>query len=373
MSIGSLSLEIRDKSSSFLNFITGEAEGIVLSTTSPGGCFECRFRLKRRARLQYFDIGYPYEVWVSDNVGVFWRGRMERVRRVFHDFQEYIEIIALGGGVNTDDQVIVGDTTSATAGTAVETIVGTLISTYVPKVPNTSLVVTGRNLTASITIDGKRTRQAINDIIRLGTSANAPLLWHVWPDGSNNAYVFELVARPTTAGYTVDLNNVDLSFGFDGSAYANRVRISYTLAGVKTWRMVEDSAAQTLVNLIRETAIEAPEFVNATDADNAANTVLTQTKKLIAVAEDGSITSPFAILDSNAQVVPLHRVRAGKLLVIQGPESGAGTLGTIDWGNSVLIVRTEYNNDSGTLTLTFESFKTTLEGLIASVLTRTEI
>lgn len=363
------SLSIYDRAGLLVMPPGREVEGLSLSTVMPGGCEACRFTLRRQATRLYPDLDYNFDVRLADERGIFWRGKIEALTPTLSMEEEYIEVTALGGGVAGDDQIYTSHT--FTAGTSIQSAVGTVRSDLMASiVTEEALVTTGRTITADTTFTQARARSVLERLIQFGTSTNAPLQWAVWPDGTNYAYLLVLEARPTTAAYSINVLDFEHKGGFDGSLYFNRVRINYN-AGA-SWRMVEDGAEQTLTGRTREFVISAPELTNTTDVDNVGNTALTLVKQRRVQAQGGVVSSRYAVRDANGQAISPWRVRAGTLLYIQG-RMGTGLAGALDWANTAYIKATSYDDDSGQLSLTFETDQTTLEGMLSRLTKSLEI
>ena len=361
---------IYDWNGTFRNFLGSQAEGLILRTVAPGGCWDLEFSLQRKATLNYPDIDYPFDVRLYDNQGVFHRTRMERRTDELGDNAEQIQIRA----INTIADYQGYASKVFALGTAIETAVSTVRTDLMPKVTAESLVATGRTLTAAYTIKAKKARAVLQALCDLGTSADVLLYWYVWPDGAADAYQLLLEAKPATAGYFVDIRNIRGRFGWDGEQYANKVTVIYNAGASNV--SVQDTALQgtgpTGTNDIREKFLEVPDLANSTDATNLGNSALLVYKLLRGMPENAIISAPWAITDTNRQLVPLWRVRAGKRIAIRGLQPLR--LGTVtDGRNTPFITQTEYNADTGVLSLHFENIEATLEGMIAKLKQRTEI
>ncbi len=79
----------------------------------------------------------------------------------------------------------------------------------------------------------------------------------------------------------------------------------------------------------------------------------------------GTIAMPTAVRDMEGQIVPLWRVRAGTMLAINGITPVNGTYTTDR--NMLFITGTEFDVDTGVLTLMFESFRDTLQGVVSKL------
>lgn len=364
---GLFGMAVSDVNGVAINDLQDEAEGLTFSTVAPGGCLDARFLVKRPVRLSYPDLRYHNDLRISDNQGVFWRGRIEKWRGVLQEQDEYIEVTALQ--VTADD--LTYDTHTFASGTSIETCVGTVRTDLMTKVTTDSLVATGRNLSADLTVTDKRAREALNRLCEFGDSNDAQLLWYVWPDGAANAYQLTLEAQPSTPAYFCGLADFRGTLGYDGASYANRQRVRYN-AGAST-TTVNDTTAQGAgpagVNNIREgLLITRNDVTNATDAGRIGTVALNARKQLRVTAESGQIAAPWAVQDANRQQVPLWRVRAGGILALEGVLQ-SGQAGTYSFDRNMLfIVKTEYAVDTGILTLTFENFDTLLEGVLGKLL-----
>lgn len=365
-----LSLSLYDQDGNYVGNLESELDVWRLSTVINGGCLACVMRLPRAAKLNYPDLGFPYDVRVSDARGVFWRGTLELWEGDFQEQEEGIDLTALN--VNASLQSYTSKT--FTAATAIETCVSTVRTDLLQKVTAESLVATSRTLNGNLTVAGKRAREVLDLLCQHGNSSDALLQWAIWPDGTDAALQLALEVRPTTPGYSIHIEDLRGKIAFDGAAYANRQRVRYN--NNASWAVADDTTEQGAgpagKNRIQEgDIIDAPDVTDATDAGRIATTVLTTRKVLRPTASPATVAAPWAITDGDGQEIPLWRVRAGKLLEVRGPQPISGS--NYNWRNALYIARTEYDVFSGVLSLTFESLNATLEGMIARLVKRTTL
>lgn len=357
---------LSDQSGAFRNLVGAEAEGLIVTTAINGGCLTARCRFKRPVRLSYRDLGFNYDVRITDSDGVFWRGRLSRWRGVLEANTEYIEITARQA--NGSDQYY--QSKLFNAGMNISTAFATVMADLMPKVPTSSLLL-GVALTGSLTAAKRRAFDVLNLLAAYGGYQ-----WGIWPDGTSGsdtaAYQLVLETRPTAPAYYVDIGDWIGTIGFDDAHYANSQDVLFN--GGAAWATGANPAAMAAVNAtIMGPVYEAPDLTDGTDAAAIATALVAQRSQLRLSAEDGKITNPFGVLDANWHPVALHRIRAGKIIAINGViPDGQGN--TFDFSrNMAYIAGTSYDTDNGELTLTLESFATTLDGLMARLIHKTQI
>lgn len=359
-------LTLRNSDGTGIAFQGPFPDDLVMTTAWPGGCVSCRFTVKRKVLLTYPDLQYATDLMLTDAQGVFWRGKIEKFRPQLGQRSESIEVEAVQ--VNLTRRLI--QTITITATTTVESAFATVLSAYMPKVTTSSLAVTGRALAADLTLTKVRAANVFARLCELGDSSNNMLGFGVWPDGAAGAYQLVLASRPTTPDYRMDASNLTGTFGFDGATYANRQQIEYSGGAFVT---VDDATAQGVLpggvnEIIDGPLISRTDLTSSTDATAVATTALQLRKQLKVTAESGDVSNPWGIVTvgtSTVLPVALWRVRAGKTLAVDGILPG-GLTGTYTLARNLQwIVGTSYSFRNRVLTLTFEDYTTTQEGVIA--------
>lgn len=347
-------MQISDSAGLPLGDIGPIAEHVKLSTRLPGGFAECSFRVPAPTFSVPFYAIPNGRLDIGDHRGVLGSARMERFEAADDGYWQFV---ARGYGINGDDQLY---TSQDVSNTALETIVANVVSSLMPQIGATTIATSGVTLSAAtaITLSMMKGGQVLGWVSFIGTSANAPLQWHVYPDYDRTIRLtFE--TRPTTS--TLYLSVRDLShyrFGFDLATFADRISVLYN-AGASTVT-VNDTTLQGAgpagINLIRTKHFVYDELTQSADATQVAKALLARlsAKRMFATS---LVANPDAIvLDENEQGVPLWRVRAGELCQLTDITSAAGSNESLTFNNSFIIAGTDYDEDEGTLTITPESY-----------------
>lgn len=361
MAQGELSISIYSVAGNLVGIMDADALGLSFSTTAPGGPSAATWRLARSILVPYTDLDFPFDVYISDNEGVVFRGTIEKVDGDLQAQSEWIEVTAvntLASDVDETSQTFVLGTDTATA-------MSTVRSTLLPSVTLEDIDITGYTLAADLTLTLKNAGDTLNALRQLGDNVGNAVYWFLWPDGVNGAWVFSVRSKPTTPGYFVSIDDFTGHLGFDSRMYANRQRVQYAGGLVAT---VDDTAEQTRIGRVRTgNLINRSDITNGSDAIAVASVALTQRKVLRVTSESAQISNAAAIRNANGETVSLWRVRAGQCLVIEGPQTEIAGGFSFD-RNMMLIVQTKYSMDTHTLELTFEDFDTMLAGILATLL-----
>ena len=357
---------ISDVDAVFRSALSAEVEQLRVSTQSPGGCAVLSFTIREpiSAALPVY-LGAAYDVRLQDEQGTFWAGRMEEIAICRHRNAEFFQVHVLGYAAHLDDRI---GLTENVSGQATNTVADNAVANHTQKIDSRDVDATGFTLqaTTAITHTNKRVRELVNWAAQFGDSADKRILWHVWPDGTKNAFEFKI--EPAAAGYFIRL--ADMSFfhaGFIFKNYANRIIVQYN-AGAST-ETREDATAQGAgpdgVNVIRTHFVSIPEITQALDAQQAGDRLLNTMKTLRMHAQRITLPRGAVILDADRQEVSPWRVRAGKLVQIEdmSPYVGAGS--NLAWNNSFLLVGTEWDEDSQELTLIPETWDPDISTIIA--------
>jgi hypothetical protein len=330
-----------------------DAEGVQFSTRSNGGCDMLTFKLPQRYDLVPLWAGLNYRVNVKDSRSLFWSGRMEDFKAQSTPSGEYWNITAYGYGVNGDDQAYASQDVS---NTETSVIISDAITALAPQIGATSITASGYTLSAATAITLKSLKAAAvwNWAARIGNSAQADMIWEVYPD-ADGTIRFTLKVRPTTVGYFLRASEFrGKDFGFVGRNVCNRVVVRYNAGANFVTR--EDTALQTLWGLIRSKEITYDELTQAVDANQLGDTVLAKYKVLRMSANKLEAVDPF-IIDANGQQEDPWRVRAGMLYQFEDVSPYQAAQTSLTFSNSFLGVATNYDEDRQTLTLTPESFE----------------
>lgn len=364
MALGDLAISLYNPAGELRGTFDAAAADLTYSTTAPGGPLSATWVLGRSILQAWDDLDFPFDVQITDTEGIVWRGTLEAVAGSVGEVGDTIEVTALSTQASDDEATSV----TFAAGTAIEDIFSDIRATYMPRVTAEKLAATGRTLTADLTLTKKRPGAMFNTLRLYGSGGDSELLWYLWPDGENNAWQLVLEEKPSAPGYYVSTNDYHGIIGWDAQNYANRQRVEYN--GGANMVTVDDVAEQTSRGLVRAgQTITVNALTDTTDATFIATVALNARKKLRMTGDRTTISTPLAVQDEHRQTVDLCRVRAGKLLALEGPQPAvSGALETDR--NAVFIIATTYHAATGELELTFESFDTTLEGVLAGLLAK---
>lgn len=362
MARGDLAITLFNPAGDLKGTFDADAADLTYRTTAPGGCLDATWTMARSILQMWDDFDFPFDVQITDTEGIVWRGNLEAVAGDPGALGDTIAVTALCTQASDEEAPIV----AFLAGTAIEDAFSTIRSIYMPRITTEKLAATGRALTADLTLTKKRPGAVFNILRRYGSGADVELMWFLWPDGAGNAWQLVLEEKQGLPGYYISSENYQGSIGWDAQNYANRQCVEYN-GGANTVT-VDDVAEQTARGLARSgKTITMNEITNGSDALFVATVALNSRKKLRMTGEQASISNPLALEDANRQLVELWRVRAGMVLALEGPQPALSGEYSPD-RNALFIVATTYHAASGILDLTFESFETTLDGVLAGLL-----
>ena len=344
-----------------------DAYGLQFSTLLPGGCNACTFRVRAPIRFVPPYLGYGYEVRLLDGQGVFWSGRMEDIlpHRGAND-GEYWEVTALGFAVNLDDQIY---TSQDVNGTVTSAIASGAVSSLAPQIDVRTVTASGYTLSAASAVNLKMltARAVVNWAAQYGDTSFNPQIWYVYPTDKADVE-FVLKPRPSTADLLTRLDDMDLfEGGISGQRLANRVIVEYN-AGASTVT-VNDTTLQGAGpagwGFVKSYYLFHPEITQSADATQLANAVLEALTTIRLAARSIRMLPGVRFLDAAGAAVNPWRVRSGQLLRITDIVSADVGVGNLTWNNSLLLVGTEYDEDSQGLTLTPENHDLTLQQVVA--------
>lgn len=343
-----------DGNDTLLGDIGPIAEHVRVSTRLPGGFAECSFRVPHETFIVPFYAIPNGRLDIADERGLFGSGRIERFEAADDGYWQFT---ARGYGINGDDQLY---TAQDVSNTALETIVTNVVSSLMPQIGATAIATSGVTLSnaTAINLSMMKGGQVLGWVSLIGTSANAPLQWHVYPDYDRTIRLtFE--TRPTTTSLRLSVRELSsYRFGFDMATFANRIDVLYNAgASVVT---VNDTTLQGAgpagVNLIRSRGFVYDELTQSADATQLANALLARLSAKRMFATSLTVNADAIPTDENDTPVPLWRVRSGKLCQLTDITAAGGNE-ALTFNNSFVIAGTEYDEDSGMLTTTPESYE----------------
>ncbi len=319
-----------------------------ISTTLPGGCGTCSFRLRAPTNVVPDYLNFNYEVRLGDRGEIFWSGRMEDIIAHRGEDGEYWDVTAYGYGVNLEDQVY----TSQDVSNTVTSTVALNALTQAPQIDASTLTASGFTISAATAVNLKllTMAQVVNWAAHFGlVTSFTPYVWYVYPDADGTVR-FTFDTRPTAAAYLMRSTDCELvEFGLIGRRLANRVVAQYNDGAANV--TVNDTALQAAGpdgwNLIRTLREFVPEVTQSADATQVANALLTKYKRKTMAARTIRLRRGAFLLDSNTIPVEPWRVRAGSLaqFIDVDPSEGTG----LTFTNSFLIQETEWDQDAQSL------------------------
>lgn len=367
------SIEIEDNQSTAVS--RGEfkdrVEHLRFSTSLPGGCFECEFKIYAAINYAPDYLGINYKLFVRDGGTVFWVGRMEDFVAHRGSDGEYWTVKSLGYGVNGNDQKY---TTRDVSNQQTSVIVSDVRTNLMPQVTQASITATGYTLSnaTAITLKLLSGHEVINWAALFGDSSDNPQIWYVYPDDNGDARL-TYKPRPTFADALMRSRDADLiEYGLLTRRLFNKTTVQYN-AGAATASENDTTlqgAGPAGWNFTREGRLFLPEITQSADATQAAQVAMTTLKNARLGARTIQLKPSAALLGSPKagqywESLPLHRVRAGMLVQITDLIPRKSPLTNLDFLNSFLIVGTSYDEDSQVLTITPESYDYHLSMIVA--------
>lgn len=339
------------------------AERLKTSTVCPGGCASASWRVPHPALQKPVWAGINYRVDILDEEGIFWAGRMEDFATISNPGEgDFWEIGCYGFGVSGDDQLY---TTADASGLSTDTIVSTIISSLMPQIGATSIDATSVTLSGAtaITIRMKKAGQTIGWASLFGDSSNNSQIWYVYPDYDRTIRA-TFTDRPTTVAIYLSLRQLEsYRFGLQARHLANRFSLQYN--GASSNVTVNDTTLQAAGpegwNFIKERMAISDEITQSADATQLANALLTKYKNARMYATALKCTPDAIPLDGSFNPIPLWRVRSGQLAQLTDVMVTDKPNDQLSFNNSFLIVGTEYDEESNSLTITPESFESMLQ------------
>lgn len=349
------------------------------STVKPGGCGDCTFEIPIPAG-EYLTVppylGAGYKVELLDGGEVFWSGRLaaakiSKRRRGGRVWQ----VTARGWAVSLTDQYY---TTQNVAGTETSVIVSNALSALAPDILATSISATGFTLSGAtaITLQLMHALAVVAWAARYGTVTTFdPQTFLVYPDADGTVR-FTFADRQSTAPVEVaEADFAESEFGFDERGAANRIVVRYN--GGASYVTVNDTTLQGAgpdgFGFIKTLAYVLGEITQSADATQAANALLTAAKA-IRMAASGPFSVvcgeafPMMIDTGTGQQVEPWRLRAGQLMRLTdvSPAEGADT--NLAFLNSFEVAGTDYDEETGQLSIIPESYDQFLERSTAMAL-----
>jgi hypothetical protein len=334
---------------------------------SPGGCGDCTFKFHRPVSFtpnELSPLGFNYDLRINDGERTFWRGRIEKVRAHRGPSGQYYNVTARGYGVALSDKI---DATRNVSNKLASTIVSEAITNLGQQIDGTSITATNYTLSAAtaINLEFMNANQQIFWASKISNTGFDQQLFSVYPNINGDRIAF-FRARPTVPDLEANFSDfIDLESGFDGEFAANRVDLSYISgSSVQVNSTALQGAGPSGWGIIKSLPQFMQELTQSVDGTQAANTALAISSILKLVASSLRCQSNTVFRDSNGQRVPLHRIRAGQLLKLNGIITSIGSGTNLTFSNSALIIKTTYDEDAQSLTIVPESFENRLESLL---------
>lgn len=295
---------------------------------------------------------------ILDDGVLVWRGRLWTRERSPSMLSTQRQVTALGYAAHLHDtpyttvKTITGGTTIEDAFATVRDECAPLLSTS-----DTLLEATGRTVAATTeSLQYKKAAEIFEMLVRLGNSADQPLLWHVWEGqvGANERPILELRSKPTTAKYFVSLaDGTRATTQESADALANRLIVRYG-EDLSSFVQVDDETSQgdppNGYGFAKAQIVDAPKLASATDAQNLGNTLLSAYRDIRPVTGQIVIPPGARVQDENGVDLRLTQVKPGDYLQFRELRIGSQTRTEYE----MFISETDYAADSEGLTVTPE-------------------
>jgi hypothetical protein len=364
-----------------------DATGLKISTTE-NGYYLASWQLNREFGVAWSDIGLNFQITIYGPRGfdIAWEGRLETIEPSFQDGKSNLICSATGYWASVFDLFFNG---LLSASATPEAMLSSLISGgYVPQLSSS----TAQLLVTGVTADTYRTPNSgtddvivgkvILDICASGNSTSQKVVPAVWDNRVLSTMT--VVTFNPTADYTLRRNHI-VSTGLRRSlsSVADRVTLRYMLTGALARFTSNDTTVQANLGIsyasgfasyIRTRLLDFTGLgdITAPAAQRRAEAVLSDTKRVKTDSRAVVVRAGKCILDNALlQELPLWAIRAGKWLSIPDlfPRPNLGGTGTVSGDASITtmfyIKQTEYEHDSGTLTITPET-SSRVEDIISS-------
>lgn len=349
--------------------LKGIASNVRISTMLPGGCSVASFEVPGSefgvlTTPEY--VSWNYKVRFLDAGVEFWSGRLDDAQLSRRASGWWWRITAKGFFANLDDQQYLSQDVS---GLQTSSIIANVIASLTQQIQTTSITATGFTLSGAAAINLKMlsAAQIVSWAAMFGDSQFREQIWYVYPD-SDGTVRFTYKPRPTTPDLECSVRGFrDVSFRMMGRNIANRVIAQYN-AGASTV-MKEDTDLQSAgplgYNVIRSARFFVPEVSQSADAQQAAQVALNMLK-YPRMSADAITTGPQTTFrDANENIVPLHMVRSGMLLKFDDVPPATTQQDGVGFNNYCMIVGTDYDEATQTLTIRPETYDNVIDKMIA--------
>ena len=355
--------------------IMGDIQDLVVTQKINGGCMDASFKTVARRDWRQHPPSWLrqyYRMDICDASGCWWRGWIDDIGLEYQGGETYWTAHCMGIGAYGDDMLYAAEDF---AGLVTSTAMGSAVTDLLPSGITQDIDASGVTLSAAnpILFSGKGS-SAFNWLSAFGDSNEVLYSWALWPGKPSQVsldgdIVFEAGPRSSTPQYYLYLKTLSgWRFKSWGAGYFNRVRVWYNSEASS--RDVNDtdeqSAEPTGVNRTRTLEVFYPALTATADVDQVGTTLLNITKQTRMIPE-----SPFVlvgrsveVLDEYNNVVPLYKVRPGKLVALTDIRPSTGQANAIDFLNSFYIAETDYNVSQDTLKITPESLANALQPYI---------
>lgn len=359
-----------------------DATGLRIATTENGFSM-ASWKLHREFGVAWPDVGLNYFVTIYGPRGfdIAWQGRIESVEPTYNNGVAALSCSATGFWASLGDEYYYGTLgTSTTPEALLQTAIGLMANIAINYTGLTVTGVTGIDYrTGNWGTDDETWSEIVQKICDFGTNI---LTQRVVPAVWDNRILSTSIVTTVNAtpDYIVSRQHI-VSTGLRRSlsSVKNRVTVRYNNGGDLTRSTVNDTTGQAALataypvagllglrtNFIRTRIADYTGLgtnLSSSTVSDRANILLNNSKRVKTDAQSIVVKADYVILDNvSKQEIPLWRFRAGKWLNIVDlfprlTRTGSGA-SNADAGitTTFYIVGTEYDAESGSLTLTPES------------------
>jgi len=305
-----LSVEIWDPTETFkYPSIEDEIEGLTFGTLLGVGFSTFDFTVKRSPRFAYGDLALTNIAVIRDGKDVAWKGDIAcRGVEAAGNITMPVECDGLGA------RLITRATTASFGNEDLTTWVADHLLTDSDLGYSEGRIDTGDDYTFPYGIDigAGTTGDYFAGVLEKGNKANG-WFYGVWEDG------FYLHPYPTTADYEVEAGNAKYSLRYTIEDIVNYLRVSYTVDGsiykYFWWPSTGPDATSKALYGRRDGTLAVQGKASLAQAEQMATVFLDEHKRM-RPQSSFEVTEVTSV--ATGQVVPLSKVRAGKVIHIKG-------------------------------------------------------